>query len=244
MAGQPELKDTLDSPGLRQLVQRVHLRFHIDELSRREVHEYIEHRLSVAGMKGTSLFAEDTYGMVYSYSGGIPRLINTLCDTALLCAYADQETSVTEGSIMSAIEELRWNDEESSTGRLRHLPRIVSNASERTHLTKIEVQSDGETLSEYFFGADRVIVGRARDNEIFIKSKYVSRHHAQIISDDSECAIEDLNSTNGIYVDDRRVKKYRLKDGVKINLGINQLIYTGLRQAENSDDSTATTKRA
>jgi len=244
LAGQPELKDTLDSPGLRQLVQRVRLRFHINELSRREVREYIEHRLSVAGLKGTPLFAEDTYGMVYSYSGGIPRLINTLCDTALLCAYADQETSVTEGSIVSAIEELRWNDEESSTGRLRQLPRIVSNASERTYLTKIEVQSDGETLSEYFFGADRVIVGRARDNEIYIKSKYVSRHHAQIISDDSGCTIEDLNSTNGIYVADRRVKKYRLKDGDKINLGIHQLIYTDLRQAENSGDSTATTKRA
>ena len=244
LAGQPELKDTLDSPGLRQLVQRVRLRFHINELSQREVREYIEHRLSIAGMKGTPLFAEDTYEMIYSYSGGIPRLINTLCDTALLCAYADQETSVTEGSIMSAIEELRWNDEESSTGRLRHLPRIVSNASERTHLTKIEVQSDGETLSEYFFGADRVIVGRARDNEIYVKSKYVSRHHAQIISDDSGCTIEDLNSTNGIYVDDRRVKKYRLKDDDKINLGIHQLIYTDLRQAENSGDSTATTKRA
>lgn len=244
LAGQPELKDTLDSPGLRQLMQRVRLRFHIDELSRREVHEYIEHRLTVAGMEGTSLFAEGTHGMVYSYSGGIPRLINTLCDTALLCAYADQETSVTEGSIMSAIEELRWNDEESSTGRFSQLPPFVSNASERTHLTKIEVQSDGETLSEYFFGADRVIVGRARDNEIYIKSKYVSRHHAQIISDDSGCTIEDLNSTNGIYVDDRRVKKYRLKDGDKINLGIHQLIYTDLRQVEHSDDSTATSKRA
>jgi predicted component of type VI protein secretion system len=140
---------------------------------------------------------------------------------------------------MSAIEELRWHEDEALTGRLRQLPEIGANVPELSHLAKIELRSDGESLSEHFFGADRIIVGRARDNEIYIQSKYVSRHHAQIISDDSGCTIEDLNSTNGVYVDDRRVKKYRLRDGDMVTVGIHQLIYTDLRQVEDSSDSAA-----
>ena len=91
LAGQPELRDTLDSPSLKQLMQRVRLRFHIGPLDKREMREYIERRLAVAGRKKKDLFDDGSFDAIYLFSGGVPRLINTLCDTALLCAFADDK---------------------------------------------------------------------------------------------------------------------------------------------------------
>lgn len=239
LAGQPELKDTLDSPRLKQLVQRVRLRFHIDSLDRREMREYIGHRLSVAGRKDSGLFTEDSFPKIFLYSGGIPRLVNTLCDTALLCAFAEEKSSIGEADIMAAVEELNWQEHDSVTGRYRKLPKIVPKTPKITHVTKIEVRSDGEILSEHFFGSDRIIVGRSPNNDIYIKSKFVSRHHAQITSDESGCRVEDLNSTNGVFIDGRRVKKQRLHDGDVVTVGIHELMYTDLRDADETDDESS-----
>jgi len=108
LAGQPELKETLDSPGMKQLVQRVRLRFHIGPLDRRETREYIERRLAIGGHKNPDLFADDSFEVIYRFSGGVPRLINTLCDTALLCAFADEKKVIEAIDIIAAAEELNW----------------------------------------------------------------------------------------------------------------------------------------
>ena len=105
-----------------------------------------------------------------------------------------------------------------------------------THLTQIEILAEGEPISVQSFGAGRVIIGRSPDNEICIKSKFVSRHHAQLISDEDGCTIEDLNSTNGVFVADRQVKKQRLNDGDVIALGAHDLVYTDLRETDQFDD--------
>src|SRR3984885_7615378 len=79
LAGQPELNDKLNSPELVQLVQRVRLRFHLTALTKTETAAYIDHRLEVAGSQGRHIFADETYARIYKYTGGVPRLINTLC---------------------------------------------------------------------------------------------------------------------------------------------------------------------
>ena len=239
LAGQPELKDTLESPRLKQLVQRVRLRFHIEPLDRREMREYIGHRLSVAGRKDSGPFTEDAFPKIFLYSGGIPRLVNTLCDTALLCAFAEEKTTIGEADVMAAVEELNWEEHDSVTGRFRKMPQIVPPTAKMTYVTKIEVRSDGEVLSEHFFGSGRIIVGRSPDNEIYIKSKFVSRHHAQITSDDVGCTVEDLNSTNGVFIDERRVKKHQLRDGDVVTVGIHELVYTDLREADETGDESS-----
>jgi len=231
LAGQPELRETLDTHGLKQLVQRVRLRFHLGPLDRREMQEYVEHRLKVAGAIG-KLFGEDTFDTIHRYSGGVPRLINTLCDTALLCAFADQRESVGLDDVMSAIAELDWEEHESNTGIFNKLQQIQDRQTESSDVTGIQVLSDGEVLEELTFPPGRIIVGRSSDNEIFIKSKFVSRHHAQIVSDDDGCLIEDLNSTNGVFIGEKQVKKYRLQDGDIVSLGVHELVYHDLRQPE------------
>jgi len=114
LAGQPELKETLDSPSLKQLVQRIRLRFHIGPLDDREMREYIEHRLKVAGRGDNDLIADDAFAPIYRYTGGIPRLINILCDTALLCAFAEDKQTVDTEDVMSAVKELNWKYHEAT----------------------------------------------------------------------------------------------------------------------------------
>lgn len=230
LAGQPELKDTLESPELKQLVQRVRLRFHVGPLDKREMREYIEHRLGIAGRKAKDLIKDDAFEVIYRYTGGVPRLINTLCDTALLCAFTEQKAVIGSPDIKAAVQELNWKEHELSAGSY---PEKISSAPEIQHpghVTAIKVRSEGETLAEHFFGPGRVIVGRSPDNEIYIQSKFVSRHHAQLTNDETGCTIEDLNSTNGVFVGEERIKKYRLKHGDVVSLGIHELIYSDLRQ--------------
>jgi len=95
LAGQPELNDKLNSPELVQLTQRVRLRFHLTALSKAETAAYIEHRLEVAGSQGRRIFADETYPTIYKYTGGVPRLINTLCDTGMMAAFGRDHQSGT-----------------------------------------------------------------------------------------------------------------------------------------------------
>ena len=238
LAGQPELKDTLDSPHLKQLMQRVRLRFHIGPLDRREMQEYIERRLSVAGRKNNDLFEDDSFDAIYLFSGGVPRLINTLCDTTLLCAFADDIHTVGAEDVMTAAQELNWKEYEGNTGVFDRLQQLELNRQDPAdlHVSKIMVRTDGEVIDILTFPLGRVIIGRSPDNEIYINSKFVSRHHAQLISDESGCVIEDLNSTNGVFVGEKQVKKYRLHDGDVISLGAHELIYHDLRESAEFDD--------
>jgi FHA domain len=119
---------------------------------------------------------------------------------------------------------------------------IRPNAKHRRHnVSQIEVRADGEPVAVHSFPVGRAIVGRSPENDIYIRSKFVSRHHAQLISDEEGCLIEDLNSTNGVFIDDKQVRRYRLQDGDIVSLGIHQLVYRDLREiAEESADDDAT----
>jgi len=108
LVGQPQLDEMLDDPGMDPLRQRVKLRYRIRPLNDEEIGAYIRHRLGVAGVKDRALFPPESLSFVGTYTGGIPRLINTLCDMALTCAYADGLPEVTPEVMESAIKELQW----------------------------------------------------------------------------------------------------------------------------------------
>ncbi len=109
LVGQPELDDKLDSPTLRQLKQRVAYRAQLARLDVNETKGYIERRLQVAGASanGQCLFPHGTIASVYRHSHGIPRLINTICENALITAYARRMNSVTPEIIEGAAADLR-----------------------------------------------------------------------------------------------------------------------------------------
>jgi type II secretory pathway predicted ATPase ExeA len=230
IAGQPELSRKLDSPRLQQLTQRVRLRFHLGALSKRETHEYITHRLEVAGANGRKIFDEGACDVAFRYSGGIPRLINVLCDTALLCAFAEERTTIDEGLVKAAADELQWVE---FSERIReqelHTERTGQFTSASGPLAKIEVLFRDQFVADFALSHGRAIIGRTPDNDLQIRSKFVSRHHAQITSDASQSVLEDLNSTNGVFIKSKRVKHQELVDGDVIQLGEHKLLYRNLR---------------
>jgi general secretion pathway protein A len=93
LVGQPELRHKLSRPELQQFAQRVSVDFHLQPLDRGEAHAYVRHRLEVAG-RNTPLFLPDAIEFVHARTKGVPRLINQLCDFALLYAYADGRTTI------------------------------------------------------------------------------------------------------------------------------------------------------
>jgi type II secretory pathway predicted ATPase ExeA len=109
LVGQPELDDKLDSVRLRQLKQRIALRSHLEPLTANETREYIERRLHVAGANYSTavMFPAETIAAVYRHSRGTPRVINTICENALVAAYARQMRSVTPEIIENVAEDFR-----------------------------------------------------------------------------------------------------------------------------------------
>ncbi len=109
LVGQPELRRLLARPDLRQLAQRITARYHLPPLNRRETAAYIDYRLRVAGARA-DLFAAGTRWTAYRFSGGIPRLINVICDRALLGAYSQGARRVTVGTVRRAAREALRGD--------------------------------------------------------------------------------------------------------------------------------------
>ena len=104
LVGQPELRGTLRQPELRQLAQRVGVDYFLDSMNPKEAFEYIRHRVHVAG-GNPDLFDIEAIGEIYKNSNGVPRLINTICDTALVYGYAEQAKTIDKGIIEEVVKD-------------------------------------------------------------------------------------------------------------------------------------------
>jgi len=240
LAGQPELNAKLDAPELVQLVQRVRLRFHLGTLAQNEMKSYIQHRLEVAGAGDRQIFGDDTFAEIYKYTGGVPRLVNTLCDTAMMSAYGADRDTVTLEDVTNSIAELQWV-EFSQRNLQQQLARQQADGLSSAHahgaghditqqiVGKVIVATEGRTTQELPLRVGRVIIGRTADNDIHIDSRFISRHHCQIITTLQGSVIEDLNSTNGIYVQGKRVRRHNLNDGDVVVVGKHEIVYVDER---------------
>jgi len=257
LAGQPELNEKLDAPELIQLTQRIRLRFHLTTLSAQEMRAYIQHRLEVAGAGDRQIFSEDSFAEIYKYTGGVPRLVNTLCDTSLMAAFTADRDVVTLADIHQAIEELQWveysarnalqvkaSEARAAAERAGNVRVGGDDPADREHHASVEapddsapihgrllVATDGRTVEERMLRVGRIIVGRTPDNDLQIDSRFVSRHHCQIVTTMHSSVVEDLNSTNGIYVKSKRVRRHYLNDGDVVVIGKHELIYVDERMA-------------
>jgi len=106
LMGQPELDDILDRSEFRQLKQRVSLRYYMQPLNKEETKEYIKKRLRIAGTSDTSIFTSKALHRIYKYSKGIPRLINIVCDNALLTGYATDQKVIGKSIVREVINHL------------------------------------------------------------------------------------------------------------------------------------------
>jgi general secretion pathway protein A len=133
LVGQPELRAKLMRPKLRQFAQRVSVDFHLRALDLTEAHAYVHHRLGVAGARET-IFLPEAIDFVHAQTRGVPRLMNQLCDFALLYAYADGRTTVDADLASQAMRDC-------GTGVA--LPAILPVSSERRKKTPVEISDSG-----------------------------------------------------------------------------------------------------
>ncbi|NMC73247.1 MAG: AAA family ATPase [Geobacteraceae bacterium] len=115
LVGQPELRKTLALPELRQLRQRISISCHLLPLSRQETEDYIFHRLEIAGNRDAVTFDDGSIDIIYSFSRGIPRLVNIICDFLMLSAFAEETKRMTRELVQEVIGEMEienayWND--------------------------------------------------------------------------------------------------------------------------------------
>ena len=106
LVGQPELRDSIDHPELRQLRQRIAMRYHLLGLKLDETKAYVVHRMRIAGPAHSVRFTERALNTVHRYARGIPRLINLVCDKALLVAYTDDVEKIDQRTVMEGIREI------------------------------------------------------------------------------------------------------------------------------------------
>ncbi len=125
LVGQPELNGLLSSPYLRQLNERITVRYHLTPLDKRDLKGYVEHRMSVAGGRKDSRFTQRAYTLIYSYSRGNPRRINAVCDRAMLIGYAHNTHVLSGGIISRAVRDLRGHKEAGSELKEGNWRRLV-----------------------------------------------------------------------------------------------------------------------
>jgi len=106
LMGQPELRERLNACKLRQLRQRITVRYHLCSLKLSEIGQYVQHRLHVAGAKGAPYFSTAALWRIFVYSQGVPRLVNAVCDKCLLAGYVQQRDTIDFGTVGAAIREL------------------------------------------------------------------------------------------------------------------------------------------
>jgi putative secretion ATPase (PEP-CTERM system associated) len=106
LLGQPEFRNTLHSPGMQQLRQRVIASYHLGPMDAQETRAYIEHRLQTVGWKGDPSFDDGAHAAIHAYTGGIPRKTNTLLDRVLLMGYLEELHTFTEADINTVIRDI------------------------------------------------------------------------------------------------------------------------------------------
>jgi general secretion pathway protein A len=162
----------------------------------------------------------------------------------MIAAATDNRDTVGRDDILAVIAELQWSEYSSRSGtRLMRLsPEEVAAATGGDRpasadgapqaLARILLASGGRTVAERALAPGRLIIGRTAANDLQVESRFISRHHCQIVTTAQSCVIEDLNSTNGIFLHSKRVRYHNLNDGDVITIGQHELLYIDERSLQ------------
>ncbi|UCE90664.1 MAG: FHA domain-containing protein [Pseudomonadota bacterium] len=229
LLGQPDLDRHIDLLSRDMLGQRIRLRCHLEPLSSHDTCRYIEHRMWAAGDNGRTQFPAAALDIIYQFTGGVPRLINILCDMTLLAACQRQTRLVGVDSVLKALATLQWQP---YTVR-RQLDDATAHSADLrlpNHRARLELTCEDTPVGEVWLTRERMLIGRRADQDLCIDDPRASRAHAQIVNLGGEHYLYDLDSTNGTRVNARRVRVQALSDGDVIRIGAHELKYVNPSQ--------------
>ena len=209
LIGEKSLERVLQAANVAELATRVTFRTHLDAFSIAETGEYIQHQLEAAGLEGESPFPGTLMPLIHKYTGGSLHRINTLCNFALLNAFLEQVKTISTELLELTLNDLQWAPE-----AIGSTSAVASSAGAPAYAIKLVL--DFDKGREFVVEKETVRIGRSADNEVRINDPMVSRHHASIITRDGVSYIQDEGSTNGVYINRKRIKRRLLHDGDKI----------------------------
>lgn len=224
LMGQPELALNITALPNDGFLQLVRLNHHVEPLSREEISDYIDYRLYVAGNDGRLMFPRELLDGIICYTGGVPRLINQLCDMMLVTAFINHTNTIDTHCLHNAIHKLHWplymerksefpiNQPKQDNVDMRPLPLLV-------------VKKGDVIVGKYLLNRKRMLIGRQKNLDIYLDDPKSSRIHAQIVYLDQQFYIHDLNSAHGIHKGDGKVKWHSLADHDTLWIGSHSLEY-------------------
>lgn len=218
LVGQNKIRETLEEPEVREIISNINAKYHLGPLNLKEIRKYILHRLAVAGGHKSLTVDNDVYPIIETYTGGRPRLINVISDHILTYAYMEDAKDITTKIVDRAIEDLQWLPFGVQYG-FEQPGHEETFQEERRHSYKVIIRSQNRIQGEYFIRKKRISIGRHRDNDLRIDDPLISRQHAQILQQGRTTYLRDLNSTNGTYVNSKRVDIAPLEEGTVIKIG-------------------------
>jgi type II secretory pathway predicted ATPase ExeA len=236
LMGEPALAQALDSPPLAALGDLRGEHVELQPLAAVDVIAYISHRLDMAGASGPRIFRDDICAEIHRETKGNPRLVNALCDAALMVACERELGEVGLAELRRGLEDIARMVAAHPTailpGTVVDLPHATAPDAHGGVLARVRVLFRGELVLERELQRGRLRIGRGIDNDMRIEGRYVSRYHCCILTREDECALEDVRSTNGLFVNELRVtERHRLRDGDIIQVGEHEIHYVDLRHA-------------
>lgn len=224
LLGHPELRVNITSLPSDAFLQTVRLNHHLEPMQREEIREYIDYRLYVAGNDGRLVFPTELLDGIICYTGGIPRLVNQLCDMMLITAYINKTNDISSLCLHNAIHKLAWP---LYIERKSDLPLHTTNQAEVTirPLPLLVVRKGDVIVGKYLLNRKRMLIGRQKDLDICIDEAKSSRIHAQLIFLYGQFFIHDLNSMNGTHIANNKIRWHELKDQDEIRIGQHTLSY-------------------
>ena len=238
LTGQPSLDDVIDEESLAPLRQRTRLRQRLRPMHEADTVAYIRHRVQVAGGEADAMFTPEALHEIHRLTLGTPRLINTLCDSALMVCRVDAQPRVDMETITSVVKDLGWRWSEPSEQRSGESDEAVSvvipsplaaaeGGSEARGREKLWLRaySYGKLVAKVPIESFPFTIGRQPGNSLVLAELEISRRHALINRVGDRYIIEDLHSINGILVNGRRCDTAVLNSGDIVRIGLVDLVF-------------------
>ena len=237
LVGDEALLTKFDHPGMEQLRQRVRLWYSLSRLDKQGVKEYINYRLTMCGRESHGIFTDAAISLLHSFTEGTPRLVNVLCDAAMVAAYVKEDNSVNTSHVRTALDELGWDKFSGKTimqkkQRMLDLStKSITNSGKKNCYPKLEISNKGLLMAELILDKDSISIGRQESNDFLFEGLSVCEYHAVINLVDGYYILEDLDTQNGTYINGRKIKSHVLKTGDIIGIATYQIQFT-LHQQE------------
>jgi len=216
LVSERSLLSIIETPPMEPIRKRVSHDFHLRPMTYREATDFLYHKLRIAGCSTPEfVFPTAVCIQLWRSSGGWPGILNRLA----LLALAKAESLPTTVDLVESptLPEGTWHE--------GTLTENQSDVETKLEPPTLYVSFDGDVLQELTMEQQRVLIGRSKHNDISLPSKFVSQHHAMLVRNGNATILMDLNSTNGVFVNSKRVSNHYLIHDDVISIGHHRIKY-------------------